>query len=291
MLKSRMSFVVSEINKTEKFLYHQTFYEGQSDGFCMISVQNFTAVWLFNIIPFVRSIRSSFFRSPHARSARGGMDKKFQIMHWDVAGERIDLPLEHRGQRRLPFTRRFLKQEVSDLPSAWPFPRKVKEGEPRVSSMWCFLLTAWPPTTQQGAVALHRDDRMASPSQIWRGREVRTSESRSTFSWLLKIWLQEFDGLGTKKKKLAAQPSPQWAKKVRKVRAGHLVPQGPLERRPCSASTNCTPPGPRTAARADRAWIRALGASTHWRTGARRVRRPRGPGASWALGAGARAGS
>jgi len=44
MLKSRKSFVVSEINKTEKFLYHQTFYEGQSDGFCMISVQNFTAV-------------------------------------------------------------------------------------------------------------------------------------------------------------------------------------------------------------------------------------------------------
>jgi len=37
-----------------------------------------------------------------------------------------------------------------------------------------------------------------------------------------------------------------------RARAGHLVPQGPLERRPCSPSTNCTAPGPRTAARADR---------------------------------------
>ena len=51
--------------------------------------------------------------------------------------------------------------------------------------------------------------------------------------------------------------------------------QGPLERRPCSPSTNCTAPGPRTAARADR------------RTGERAGER--GPGASWALGAGARA--
>ena len=60
-----------------------------------------------------------------------------------------------------------------------------------------------------------------------------------------------------------------------RARTGHLVPQGPLERRPCSPSTNCTAPGPRTAARADLAWIRAWGASTQWRTGARRARRPR----------------
>ena len=84
MLKSRMSFVVSEINKTEKFLYHQTFYEGQSDGFCMISVQNFIYLLLSDYLILFRSFvpsDHSFFRSPHARSARGGMDKKFQIMH------------------------------------------------------------------------------------------------------------------------------------------------------------------------------------------------------------------
>ena len=55
-----------------------------------------------------------------------------------------------------------------------------------------------------------------------------------------------------RKKSWQRSRAPQWAKKVRKGRAGHLVPQGPLERRPCSPSTNCTPPGPRTAARADR---------------------------------------
>ena len=94
-----------------------------------------------------------------------------------------------------------------------------------------------------------------------------------------------------RKKSWQRSRAPQWAKKVRKGRAGHLVPQGPLERRPCSPSTNCTAPAPRTAARADRARIRAWHLSTHWRTRARRARRPRGPGALWALGAGARAGS
>lgn len=63
------------------------------------------------------------------------MEKKFKIMQRDVADERVDLPLEHRGQRRLPFTRHFLTQEISDLPFARRSPRKVKEGEPRVSSM------------------------------------------------------------------------------------------------------------------------------------------------------------
>ena len=75
---------------------------------------------------------------------------------------------------------------------------------------------------------------------------------------------------------LAAPMSAQWAKTVRKGEGGA---SGPLERRPCSPSTNCTAPGPRTAARADR------------RTGERAGERAgeRGPGASCALGAGARA--
>ena len=78
------------------------------------------------------------------------------------------------------------------------------------------------------------------------------------------------------RKKLAAQLSAQWVKKVRKGEGGTSGPTGPgpLERRPCSPSTNCNAPGPRTAARADWAWIRAWGASTHWGTGARRGRAP-----------------
>ena len=81
--------------------------------------------------------------------------------------------------------------------------------------------------------------------------------------------LQEFNGSETPGKKKSGRAAE------RPVGEGgaSVVPQGPLERRPCSPSTNCTAPGPRTAARADR------------RTGERAGER--GPGASWAPARGA----
>ena len=81
MLKSRMSFVVSEINKTEKFLYHQTFYEGQSDGFCMISVQNFIYLLLSDYLILFRSFVPSdhSFFAPRTHGARAeGWTKSFK---------------------------------------------------------------------------------------------------------------------------------------------------------------------------------------------------------------------
>ena len=291
MLKSRMSFVVSEINKTEKFsttklsmkVSQVVFVWCQSSHTHIIHVVDWLIPNYYSVRSFVPSFH--YFRSARVK-ARGADGQNVSNMHWDVAGARVDLPIEHEGQRRLQFTRRFLTREVSNL----PFARAVPPVDQR---RWatCFvdvMLFTDRMTSHDSAggccTTPRRSDGLSFPNLT---RARGKNERIPVYVFVtLKIWLQEFDGLGTKKKKLAAQPSPQWAKKVRKGRAGHLVPQGPLERRPCSPCTNCTPPGPRTAARADRAWIRAWGASTHWRTGARRARRPREPGASWALGRG-----
>ena len=112
------------------------------------------------------------------------------------------------------------------------------------------------------------------------GREVRTSRSGPVCFGVylfrdLKFDCRNFLVWKPRKNSWRAAERPVGVDGAARARAGHLVPQGPLERRPCSPSTNCTAPGPRTAARADR------------RTGERAGER--GPGASWALGAGARA--
>jgi hypothetical protein len=84
MLKSRMSFVVRDNQQNSRFFYHQTFYEDQSDGFCMMSVgSKFYLLYSYLIIllfqSFVPSVIIIFSLRTHG-SARGGMDKKFKIM-------------------------------------------------------------------------------------------------------------------------------------------------------------------------------------------------------------------
>jgi hypothetical protein len=69
MLKSRMSFVVRDNQQNSRFFYHQTFYEDQSDGFCMMSVgSKFYLLYSYLIIiPIVRSFSDHYFFAPHAR--------------------------------------------------------------------------------------------------------------------------------------------------------------------------------------------------------------------------------
>ena len=139
MLKSRMTFVVREINKTENFFTtklsmkvsqvvfvwcqsshtHTCCWLIDSKFFTCCLLHMYDEVTLLLLRPFVPSFH--YFRSARVK-ARGADGQNVSNMHWDVAGARVDLPIEHEGQRRLQFTRRFLTREVSNLPFARAVP-------------------------------------------------------------------------------------------------------------------------------------------------------------------------